>query len=79
ISGRIEVQAKAVLYPEYVQRFARAGSRFSVITPQISAAGVEHLDTILQPYINVDPGRGEARRDFEMQEPTINDSRNLDG
>ncbi len=43
------------------------------------AAGVEHLDTILQPYINVEPGRGAARRDFELQEATITDSRYLDG
>ncbi|MBB1201294.1 PqiB family protein [Enterobacteriaceae bacterium 89] len=77
---RNEVQAKAVLYPEYVNTFARGGTRFSVITPQISAAGVEHLDTILQPYINVEPGRGtNARRDFELQEATITDSRYLDG
>jgi ribosomal protein L4 len=26
-----------------------------VITPQISAAGVEHLDTLFQAYINVEP------------------------
>ncbi|MBD4565436.1 MCE family protein, partial [Xanthomonas citri pv. citri] len=79
ITARNEVQATAVLYPEYVQTFARAGSRFSVVTPQISAAGVEHLDTILQPYINVEPGRGNARREFELQEATITDSRYLDG
>ncbi|EOI1395963.1 PqiB family protein [Citrobacter freundii] len=79
ITARNEVQAKAVLYPEYVQTFARSGTRFSVITPQISAAGVEHLDTILQPYINVEPGRGNPRRDFELQEATITDSRYLDG
>ncbi len=30
----------------------------SVITPQISAAGVEHLDTLFRAYINVEPGRG---------------------
>lgn len=78
ITARNEVQAKAVLYPEYVQTFAR-GTRFSVVTPQISAAGVEHLDTILQPYINVEPGRGNPRRDFELQEATITDSRYLDG
>lgn len=79
IADRSEVQATAVLYPEYVQTFARGGTRFSVVTPQISAAGVEHLDTILQPYINVEPGHGEARRDFEIQETTITDSRYLDG
>jgi paraquat-inducible protein B len=32
ITARNEVQAKAVLYPEYVQTFARSGTRFSVIT-----------------------------------------------
>ncbi|SQB29728.1 paraquat-inducible protein B [Citrobacter koseri] len=40
---------------------------------------MEHLDTILQPYINVEPGRGNPRRDFELQEATISDSRYLDG
>ncbi|EOU9562874.1 MlaD family protein [Cronobacter dublinensis] len=79
ITERNEVQATAVLYPEYVNTFARAGSRFSVVTPQISAAGVENLDTILQPYINVEPGRGPGRRSFELQEATITDSRYLDG
>ena len=80
VTNRNEVQAKAVLYPEYVSTFARAGTRFSVVTPQISAAGVEHLDTLLQPYINVEQGRkGPPRRDFELQEATITDSRYLDG
>lgn len=78
-AGRNEVQARAVLYPEYVKTFARRGSRFSVVTPQISAAGVEHLDTILQPYINVEMGQGSPRREFELQEATIADSRYLDG
>lgn len=79
IADRSEVQAKAVLYPEYVATFARAGTRFSVITPQISPAGVEHLDTLLQPYINVEPGQGAGRRDFELQDATITDSRYLNG
>ncbi|SMA06394.1 Paraquat-inducible protein B [Klebsiella variicola] len=50
-----------------------------MITPQISAAGVEHLDTLFQSYINVEPGRGPARRDFEIQDTTISDSRYIDG
>ena len=80
ITNRNEVHAKALLYPEYVQTFDRAGTRFSVVTPQISAAGVEHLDTLLQPYINVEQGRkGAPKRDFELQEATITDSRYLDG
>lgn len=79
LTDRSEVQATAVLYPEYVDNFARGGTRFSVITPKLSAAGVENLDTILQPYINVEPGHGGPRRDFEIQETTITDSRYLDG
>lgn len=74
-----QVIAKAVLYPEYVQDFARLGSRFSVVSPEISAAGVSHLDTLLQPYINVDPGKGHGQRSFELQESTITDARYLDG
>ncbi len=74
-----QVIAKAVLYPEYVDDFARQGSRFSVVSPQISAAGVNHLETILQPYLNVDPGKGRATRNFELQETTITDSRYLNG
>lgn len=76
---RKEVVAKGVLYPEYVTTFAKAGTRFSVVTPQISAAGVENLDTIIQPYINVEPGQGSAQRDFELQAATISDSRYADG
>ncbi len=66
ITAKNEVQAKAVLYPEYVGTFARAGTRFSMITPQISAAGVEHRHPV-PAYINVEPGRGPARRDFEIR------------
>ena len=79
ITNRNEVQAAAVLYPEYVTTFARRGTRFSVVTPQISAAGVSNLDTLIQPYINVEPGGGPALRDFEIQQATITDSRYLDG
>ena len=74
-----QVLAKAVLYPEYVNDFARTGSRFSIISPEISPAGVNHLESILQPYVNVDPGKGTASRSFELQQATITDSRYLNG
>ncbi|MDH1086115.1 PqiB family protein [Pantoea brenneri] len=78
-SDNNQVVAKAVLYPEYVEDFARLGSRFSVVSPEISATGVNHLETLLQPYVNVDPGKGRAARIFELQESTITDSRYLNG
>ncbi len=74
-----QVEAKAVLYPEFDQYFARRGSQFSVISPEISSNGVNHLESLLQPYINVDPGTGGVLRNFELQESTITDSRYLDG
>ncbi|WP_192456658.1 PqiB family protein [Musicola keenii] len=76
---RDEVQIQAVLYPEYVHNFARAGTRFSVVTPEISAAGVNHLETLIQPYINVEPGGGATTRSFELQKATISDSRYQEG
>ncbi len=79
ITAKNEVQAKAVLYPEYVGTFARAGTRFSVITPQISAAGVEHLDTLFGPTSTLSPAA--ARRDAILRsvDTTISDSRYIDG
>ncbi|MFC0227143.1 PqiB family protein [Serratia aquatilis] len=74
-----EVLAQAVLYPEYVRAFTRFGSRFSIVSPEISAAGVNNLDTLLQPYINVEPGHGHLTRIFELQESSITDSRYQDG
>ena len=68
-----------MLYPEYVQTFARGGTRFSVVTPQISAAGVEHLDTILQPYINVNQAGAILAATLNYKRSTITDSRYLDG
>lgn len=74
-----QVSAKAVLYPEYVDTFARLGTRFSIVSPEISAGGVSNLDTLLQPYINVEAGKGPASRTFDLQESTITDSRYTDG
>ncbi|WON78801.1 PqiB family protein [Serratia sp. UGAL515B_01] len=74
-----EVLATAVLYPEFVRTFARFGSRFSIVSPEISATGVNNLETLLQPYINAEPGHGRPSRTFELQEASISDSRYQDG
>lgn len=74
-----QVSAKAVLYPEFVDTFARRGTRFSVVSPSISASGINNLDTLLQPYINVEAGKGPPSRTFDLQEAIITDSRYTDG
>ncbi len=61
ITAKNEVQAKAVLIRNTLGTFARAGTRFSAITPQISAAGVEHLDTLFAATSTLSPAA--ARRD----------------
>ncbi len=78
-ADRRQVLAQAVLYPEYVDAFARSGTRFSLVTPRISAAGVNNLEALLQPYINLEPGAGKATRHFTLQEATLSDARYLDG
>lgn len=75
-----EVQAKAILYPEYVSAFTKLGSRFAVVTPELSPAGLNNLDSLLQPYISAEPGRShKSRYQFELQAANITDSRYLDG
>lgn len=79
-SDKREVQAKAILYPEYVSTFTKLGSRFAVVTPELSPAGLNNLDSILQPYISAEPGRNnKTRYQFELQAANITDSRYLDG
>ncbi|WP_275074670.1 PqiB family protein [Providencia rettgeri] len=75
-----EVQAKAILYPDYVNTFTKLGSRFAVVTPELSPAGLNNLDSLLQPYISAEPGRSNKNRyQFELQAANITDSRYLDG
>ncbi|MEI9597909.1 MlaD family protein [Moellerella wisconsensis] len=79
-ANKSEVHAQAILYPQYVQSFSMTGSRFAVVTPELSSAGVSNLDSLLQPYINAEPGRGTKNRYlFALQTANITDSRYLDG
>ena len=45
--------------PGMTSRFARKGSRFRLITPNISLSGVSHLDALLGSYIAVQPVIGK--------------------
>ncbi|EJS90288.1 mce-related protein, partial [Pasteurella multocida subsp. multocida str. Anand1_buffalo] len=46
-----KVIAKALINPQYMSLIAKEGSRFTLISPQISAASIENLESLLQPYI----------------------------
>ncbi len=48
----------------------KEGTRFWVVKPQISLAGIENVDTLIKgPYITFEPGEGKFKDTFEAQPP----------
>ena len=45
---------------------AKEGTVFIVISPQISAGGIENLDSLLQPYIDIELGKGQPKTQFNL-------------
>ncbi len=62
-----------VLIERRFTNLVKKGSRFW------NVSGVKADVGLSGAYINVEPGRGPARRDFEIQDTTISDSRYIDG
>lgn len=60
--------ATALIHPNYMSLLAKDGSKFKVISPQISAGGIENLDSLLQPYIDVETGKGKYKTQFSLQQ-----------
>ncbi|WP_115718629.1 MlaD family protein [Gallaecimonas mangrovi] len=57
---------------ELGQRFARQGSAFSLVTPEISIAGIKHLDAVIAPYIAAVPGdKASPLQDHFSLSPTL--------
>lgn len=70
-----KIIAKALINPNYMGLLAKEGSQFKVISPQISAGGIENLSSLLQPYIDVELGSGKHQTQFRLQDnaaPTNN-------
>lgn len=66
-----KIIAKALMNPSYMNIVAKEGSQFQVISPKISAGGIDNLDSLLQPYIDIDVGNGARKTQFPL-----NDSNN---
>ncbi|MDG6894273.1 PqiB family protein [Volucribacter amazonae] len=64
------IVAKALIQPEYLDIVARENSKFKIISPQISAGGIENLDSLLQPYIDVEAGTGVRKMEFKLSQIT---------
>lgn len=61
-----KIVAKAFIHPNYMTLLAKEGSQFKVISPQISAGGIENLSSLLQPYIDVEIGQGKTQTQFRL-------------
>lgn len=61
-----KVITKALINPQYMALVAKEGSRFKLISAQISAGGIENLDSLLQPYIDVELGQGKTKTQFTL-------------
>ncbi|MCW9709845.1 MlaD family protein [Avibacterium sp. 21-586] len=74
LSADRKIIATALINPKYMAIIAKENSKFRLISPQISAGGIENLDSLLQPYIDVEAGSGKARRQFRLAQsvPTTN-------
>lgn len=63
-----KIIAKALMNPNYMNIVAKEGSQFQVISPKISAGGIENLDSLLQPYIDIDVGNGARKTQFQLND-----------
>ena len=54
-----------------VEQYMNEGTRFWIVRPRVGAGGISGLSTLISgAFVEVDPGEGEARRDFVgLEEP----------
>ena len=60
------ITAKALINPNYMNIIAKEGSNFTIISPQISAGGIDNLDSLLQPYIDIEIGNGKPKNTIQF-------------
>ncbi|MGQ0287190.1 MlaD family protein [Pasteurellaceae bacterium 22721_9_1] len=63
-----KIKAKALMNPNYMSIVAKENSVFKVISPQISAGGIENIDSLLQPYIDIEAGAGKYKTQFNLSD-----------
>ncbi len=66
LSKENKIIATALINPNYMNLVAREGSKFRLISPQISAGGIENLDSLLQPYIDIETNGGNRKTEFRL-------------
>jgi len=74
-----KIISKALIHPNYMALIAKEGSRFKVISPQISAGGIENIDSLLQPYIDIEIGSGKTKTQFALTQSINNNIKYTNG
>ncbi|MCK3655539.1 hypothetical protein A4G19_07195 [Pasteurellaceae bacterium Macca] len=59
-----QIKATAYIEGQYFPLIAKAGSKFSAISPEIGTTGVKNLDAVVQNYLRVEAGNGERKTTF---------------
>ncbi|QDJ13183.1 hypothetical protein CEP45_04665 [Mergibacter septicus] len=62
-----QIKVEALLFANNFKLLARQGSRFQLVTPQISLSGVKNIESLLQPYINIELGQGNFSNHFSLE------------
>lgn len=65
------IVAKALINPNYMSMVAKEGSHFKIISPQISAGGIDNLESLLQPYIDIEIGKGKSKTKFNLAQTSV--------
>ncbi|HHW7570126.1 TPA: MlaD family protein [Mannheimia haemolytica] len=65
-NAKKQIKATAYIQAKYYPLIAKAGSKFNVISPEISTSGFKNLDAALQNYITVDVGSGQSQNQFVL-------------
>ncbi|QLB20491.1 hypothetical protein A6B43_02515 [Vespertiliibacter pulmonis] len=65
-NAKKQVKATAFINGQYYPVIAKAGSKFSAISPEISTTGLKNLDAVLQNYINIQVGNGKTQTQFAL-------------
>ena len=63
-----QIKATAYIEGQYYPLLTKVGSKFNVISPELSTSGVKNIDAALQNYISVEAGSGKTETQFTLED-----------
>lgn len=68
LSKENKIIVTALISGNYMDMIAKEGSKFKIISPKIAASGIENIDSLLQPYIDIEIGNGKRKTKFLLSQ-----------